>query len=128
MMGVPPNGCVSLHECSLSASLSLSGFKHSEAESASTPHSVALRINTVTKLKPSTQEQHHHPETGRNGKCQGERFFFPGGHSHRKLQRKEGINTVLKTKHQKRNKMSRSMKYAKCLTQLGADCGAHGRN
>ena len=48
--------------------------------------------------------------------------------SPRKRNAKEGINTVLKTKHQKRNKMSRSMKYAKCLTQLGADCGAHGRS
>lgn len=49
---LPPNGSVSLlnGHCP-----SLSGFNYRVAETISIPHSIVLRINTVTKLKPPTQ-------------------------------------------------------------------------
>lgn len=41
---------------------------------------------------------------------------------------RKAFNMVLKIKHQKRNKMSKSMKYAKCMTELKFNCGVSGRS
>ena len=82
---------------------------------------MALRINTVPRLKPPTQEQCSKQlsaatlklgatENGRKRDSPSQGVTVTESFKERKA-----FNMVLKTKHQKRNKM-RSMNYAECLT------------
>ena len=82
---------------------------------------MALRINTVPRLKPPTQERCSKQlsaatlklgatENGRERDSPSQGVTVTESFKERKA-----LNVVLKTKHQKRNKM-RSMNYAECLT------------
>lgn len=110
-------------------SLSPNGFNCRVVKTVSTPHSVVLGINTVSRRMPPIQAQcsRQFSATSLNlvlGEMAGRDIHCSQGFTvTESFKEKKAFNMVGKIKHQKKNTMSKMHD-----SELGVDCGARGRS